>query len=310
MSLMTSEQFIRLMDKRLTKIEEESKYKDLPEMIPRLFNVMQSETAFQEFYSLSSVPDIEVLSGSINYLAITPGFHIVIEPKEYANGLQFKRTLIDDKQYDVLNDQVAELLSASVRTREKTASRAFTTADSVAFDFITKNEEGVAIASNSHTTKVPNVSTSPGFDNYGTNALNKTNVAAARLAMRGFKNSNGDVIDMDDNFALIVPDALVEKAHEINFTEKGLDSGMGNANFHYKRYDIIPWQRLDSNSSTTWYMVNMSMMKRYLRWINRIAPETKKIASDFETFALKYSVYFRDGYGATNWRWLYMNKPA
>jgi hypothetical protein len=310
MALMTSTQFSKLLTTGLTKIEQESSFKDIPPMIPRLFDVMTSEKAWEEFYSLSSVPDIEQFNGSLNYLDVAPGYHIVIEPREYANGLQFQRKLIDDNQYNVLKDMVSELLAAATRTREKSAARAFTTADSVAYDFITKNEEGVAWASNSHTTKVAGVSTTTGFDNYGTSALTKTSVAVARLAMRNFRDSNGNQIDMNDNFALLVPDALAEAAHEINFTMTGLDDAEGNANFHYKRYEIIPWQRLDTSSSTTWYMVNLTMLKRYLHWINRIAPETKTQLGDFETFVLKYSIYFRDGYGATGWRCMYMNKPA
>jgi hypothetical protein len=45
-------------------------------------------------------------------------------------------------------------------------------------------------------------------------------------------------------------------------------------------------------------------MKKYLLWIDRIKPEFSS-QTDFETFAIKNSVYFRIANGFTEWRWIY-----
>jgi hypothetical protein len=47
-------------------------------------------------------------------------------------------------------------------------------------------------------------------------------------------------------------------------------------------------------------------MKKHLLWIDRIKPETK-MTVDFDTFAVKWSIYFRCGNGFDDWRFLYGN---
>lgn len=306
MSLMTSQEFAKLLQ-GLTKVTEE-KFKELPTMIPTLFSTLESDKAWEDFYTVSGVPDIPKFNGDLEYLQIVPGYFTTIEPAEYAGGLEFQRKLIDDNQFNVLKNQASALAASAQRTREKTAATCFTQADSVAFEFM-KSEEGVALCSNSHTTK-SGTSTSVGFDNYDTSAFSKTSVAATRLKMRNFRNSLSNQVDMDDNFMLLIPDALAEKAYELNATMKGLDSGMGNANFNYQRYDIQVWNRLDDVDTTDWWMINKSLMKQCLYWLNRINPETAMETDHIHTFSTFWSVYFRNGFGHTDWRWIDMNKVA
>jgi hypothetical protein len=51
-------------------------------------------------------------------------------------------------------------------------------------------------------------------------------------------------------------------------------------------------------------MVNVDQMKKFLLWIDRISQETDTII-DFETKAVKHSIYSRWGYGFKDWRWIY-----
>jgi len=204
--------------------------------------MLPSDSAWEEFYSVGAVPDIPEFNGKISYLGIAPGYHVKIEPKEYAGGIQAERKLIDDKKYSVLDNRAAGLMTAAQRTREKLGVRTFANAFSAAFDFMT-SEEGVALCSSSHTTKA-GTSTASGFDNAGTSALSKTSVAATRLLMRQFRNDISERIDMSDNLALIVPDNLADTAYEIVNTPKSLDTAEGNVNPQYKRHTVIPYLRL------------------------------------------------------------------
>ena len=296
-----SSQFVRLLDNRLREVAE-NKYKELPSMIPQLYRMLPSDSAWEEFYSVGAVPDIPEFNGKISYLGIAPGYHVKIEPKEYAGGIQAERKLIDDKKYSVLDNRAAGLMTAAQRTREKLGVRTFANAFSAAFDFMT-SEEGVALCSSSHTTKA-GTSTASGFDNAGTSALSKTSVAATRLLMRQFRNDISERIDMSDNLALIVPDNLADTAYEIVNTPKSLDTAEGNVNPQYKRHTVIPYLRLDDYDTNNWFMVDMDQMKRDLVWIDRIKPESKNTV-DFETYILKMAVYFRCAYGFLDWRWCY-----
>jgi len=299
-------EFVRLLDKRL-RLVEENKYKDLTSMIPQLYNVMSSDSAWEEFYNIGSLPDIQEFNGKLNYLPIAPGFYTRIEPKEYASGVQIERKLIDDKKYGVLDNMAAGLVESGHRVKEKLGVRAFANAFSSAFDFMT-SEEGVSLCSNAHRTK-SGASTATGFDNSGTTALSKTAVAATRLLMRQFRNDIGERIEMSDNLTLIVPDNLADTAQEIVGTQAGYASADGTINMDYRRYNVIPYLRLDDYDTNNWFMVDMNAMKRDLLWIDRVKDDINH-AFDFETYLSKISIYFRVAFGWKDWRFIYGHNVA
>jgi len=210
---------------------------------------------------------------------------------------------MDDKQYSVLDNIAAGLMNSAHRVQEKRLVRIFANATSVAFDFLT-SEEGVSLASDSHTTRAEGVSTTNGFDNDGTSALNATSVAATRLLMRRFRSDIGERFELSDNLGLIVPDNLADTAEEINRTPKSLNTAEGNVNMQQGRYKVIPYQLLDESTTTSWGMVDLDAMKRDLMWINRTTPESKNTI-DWSTYALQQAIYTRFGVGFTDWRWIF-----
>lgn len=296
-----SAQFVRLLDQRLREVAE-GEYKDLASMIPTLFRMLPSDSAWEEFYQVGAVPDIPEFVGKLTYLGISPGYHFKIEPKEWAGAIAAERKLIDDKKYPVLYDRARGLMQAAHRTREKQGVRAFNLAFSSAFDYET-SEENLSLCNDSHTTK-SGTSTSSGFDNAGTTKFSKTSVASTRLLMRKFRNDISERVEISDKLALIVPDNLADSAYELVHTQKGMDSAEGNVNPAYGRYEIIPYMRLDDNSVNNWFMVDRQRMKHDLIWIDRIAPEPKNTV-DFDTYQLKQAVYFRCAYGFIDWRWVF-----
>jgi len=295
--------FVKLLDTRLREVSE-AKYKDLPTMIPKLFRSISSDSAWEEFYSVGAVPDIPEFNGRLSYLPIYPGFHTRIEPKEYAAGLQSERKLFDDKKYAVLDGRAEGLMEAAQRTREKKGATIFTGAFSTAFVY-QSSEEGVSLCSSSHTTK-SGTSTSSGFDNAGTDALNKTSVAANRLAMRLFRNDISERIEVGDDLAIIVPDNQADLAFEITQTPAGYDTAALDKNMQYGRYEVIPYLRLDDSDTNNWFMVWKSQMKKDLVFIDRIRAELENTV-DFETKMMKHSVYMRLACGFLDWRWIYGN---
>jgi hypothetical protein len=305
-SPLDSSQFVRLLDKRLREVAE-GEYKDLPSMIPTLFRMLSSDSAWEEFYSVGAVPDIPEFNGKLSMLGIAPGYYFKIEPKEWAAGINAERKLIDDKKYGVLDGRAKGLIQAAHRTREKQGVRAFNLMFSAAFDYM-QSEEGLSLSNTGHLTK-SGTSTASGFSNAGTTKFSKTAVAATRLAMRLFRNDISERIEISDNLALIVPDALADDAYELVKTPKGYGSAESNVNMAYQRYEIIPYMRLDDNSTTNWSMVDRQRMKQNLMWIDRISPETKATV-DYDTYMLRQAVYFRCGYGWIDWRWIFGHNVA
>jgi len=300
-SPLDSSQFVRLLDKRLKDVGER-RHKELASMIPTFFNVMSSDSAWEEFLDIGAVPDIPEFNGKISYLPISPEFHRKIEHKEYAGGIMVERKLIDDKKYAVLDARAAGLMESAGRSKEKQAVRLFANSASSAFDFMT-NEEGVALVSSSHASR-SGASTASGFDNSGTSALSKTAVAATRILMRQFRNDIGERIEVGDNLALVVPDNLADTADELVGTPKGYETANHTKNNQYGRYEVIPYLRLDDYDTNNWYMVDKDMMKRDAVWFNRVNPEIENTV-DYETKQLKTSVYYRCSYGYRDWRWIY-----
>lgn len=296
-----SSSYVRLMDKRLREVSE-NRYAELPKMRDTFFNVVNSDSAWEEFYSIGALPDIPEFTGKLTYLGISPGYHVKIEPKEFAGGVQSERKLHDDKKYPVLDNIARNLGESCDRVQEKSAVRLFTNSNSVAFDFMA-NEEGVSLCSSSHTTK-SGTSTTTGFDNSGTSALSKTSVAATRIAMRQFRNDISERIEAGTKLALVVPTNLLDTAREITETPKGLDTVEGNINPLYNALQVIEYPRLDDTDSNNWWMVDFDKIKEAFVWLSRIMPEFKNVV-DFETFTMKHSAYMRFAWGWKEWRTIY-----
>ena len=303
-----SSQFVRLLDKRLRKVFDENKFKEIQQMIPSLYNVIQGDSAFEEFFEVGALPDIPEFNGKLSYLSVSPGYYNKIEPKEYAGGVMFERKLLDDKKYAVMDNRVAMLSRSATRVMEKIGVRPFANAFSAAFDYQT-SEEGVALCSSSHTTK-SGTSTTSGFSNSGTTALSKTAINATRILMRRFRNDISERIDMMPD-TLIVPDNLYDTACEaVGYDPRSganseLDPDTGQFKINTARaFKVIPYLRLDDYDTNNWFMVDSSKMKQFLLFIKRIDPEFQ-MKVDFDTFTIKNSTYFRCANGFTDWRWIY-----
>ncbi len=302
-SPLTSAQFVRLLDKRLREVSEDSitQLHKEENMIPQIYRVINSDSAFEEFYDIGALPDIPEFNGKLEFLSVSPGYYNKIEPKEFAAGIMAERKLIDDKKYAVLDDRAGMLMSSGHRVEQKYAVRPFAYAFSSAFDFQT-SEEGLSLCNTAHTTK-SGTSIASGFSNSGTSAFSKFSVAATRILMRKFRNDISERIIINPD-TLIVPDNLYDKALELVGTEKGLDSAEGTINVQKGRFKVIPWLRLDDYDTNNWFMVDSKLMKRFLIWLNRIGLETHNTI-DFHTFQLLQSVYGRWGCGFLNWRFVY-----
>jgi phage major head subunit gpT-like protein len=299
-SIIESASFRKLVEGHIKNVKQQT-YKDIPSYKDRLFKVMSSDSAYEDFFSIGTVPDIPAFTGRINYLPVFSGYYTKIEPKEFSGGLLFQRKLLDDEQYGVLSNRAAWLMRAARRTEIKAEMHSLVYAFSAAFEYMT-SEEGVALCSTGHLTK-SGASTSVGFNNLSTAALSKTAVAAARLKMRLFRDDLGERIDVGDDLMLIVPDNLHETAYEIVKTPKSLDTAEGNVNFQYQRYDLLVLPRLDDYSTSNWYLTWKSQMKEDHLWVDRIKPEPKN-TWDFETYTLKLAMYFRFAYGFKDWRFI------
>jgi len=300
-----SENFIRLLDTRLKEVSQNA-WAELPSMKDQLYRDVPSDSNVEEFFSVSGVADIPAFNGKIESLSMSPGYLSRIEPKEYAGSLIFERKFIDDKKYGVMDDQVGALTIAAQRTKAKMEVDPFANAFSSAFTFM-YSEEGVALCSDSHTTKA-GVSTASGFDNAGTSAMSKTSIAAARLAMLRYKSDIGERIVTNPD-TIVCGQSLADTAYEIVGTPAGYETAAQTKNMMNGRFKVLVLDRLDDYDTNNWFLVDSRQMKKDLLWIDRIAKETGS-AFDYKTRSLEWWIYFRCGNGFKNWRWLFGNNVS
>ena len=297
---LTDKQFVRLLDDRLTKVNK-NEFDGLPMVIDKLYKRMKSKKAWEEFFSVSGIPDPEAFNGVIQYQSAYPGYHTKIEPKEYAGGITIQRRLLDTDRYDVIEGMAKGLGEAANRKMNKIAHEPFLYFDSTAFTYVT-SEEGVALCSNSHTTKVPDVSTSTGFDNLSTLAFDATNLEAVRLQSKGFKNDIGERIQT--NFDTIIHGSnLAADVWEVLNSEGKTGDNLNNKNFQQGRWKSIELPLLDDTDTNDWFIVDSKKMKEHLMWIDSIPYEFNS-TTDFDTFVRKYASYFVVGWGFDEWRWI------
>ena len=299
-SPLTDKQFVRLLDDRLDKVYF-NQFKELPSIKEKFYKIIKSKKAWEEFFSVGSIPDPEAFNGVIQYQAVSPGYHTKIEPLEYAGGITIQRRLLDTDRYDIIEGMSKGLATAANRKMNKIAHEPFYHFDSTTFTYTT-SEEGVALCSNSHTTKAPDVSTSTGFDNLSTLSFDATNLEAVRIQSKGFKDDIGERIET--NFDTIIHGTnLAESVWTVMNSQGATGDSLNDANFQKGRWKAIELPMLDDHDTNDWFIVDSAAMKEYLIWLEGVPLEFNS-TTDFDTLMRKYADYFVCGWGFTDWRWI------
>lgn len=310
--MLTSAEWIKILQADLKEVSDDRQtFLDRTSMIDKIYRTVPSNRAWEEFFSVGQVPDITDFTGRLSQLDVTPGYSTKIEASQFGGYVEQQRTLIDDEQYGKLRDISAGLVDSAYRVREDNGVKVVSNATSSAFDFISNQEEGVALASNSHTTKVVGVSTSTGFDNLGTSAPNPVSVAATRINMKKFKSPIGKPWTGSRRFGILTPPSQLFKFQEIVQTKIGVSDASGFSAEHRKNvqeglYEIIEWERMEDTSATSWAMVDLEMMKKMMIYISRVKAETER-EIDFMTKSVRQSVYERHAFGPIDWRWIFFH---
>lgn len=303
----TSAQAVKLLDANIGKYFWD-RYKGLPLIIDQIYDRMKSKKAWEEFQAVGSLPDPQLFNGVIQYQNFNMGYHTKIVPLEYAGGFILERRLIDTDQSGIVKKLPKQLATAANRKMNKIAHEPFIYPDSASFTFVT-SEEGVALCSNSHTTKTPDVSTSTGFDNLSTYAFDAANLEALRIQTLGFRDDIGERITTNFDTIIHGPSLAADVWEVINSTGKTGDN-LNNANFQKGRWKTIELPMLDDYSTTGWGIVDSSAMKNSLMWVDAVPLEFNTPPLDYDHQMRKYQDYFVCAWGFNDWRWIAWSDPA
>ena len=295
--------FGKLLEPGLRKLFYET-FDEVPEQYSKIFKVHNSKKAREVDYGLGAMPlwsefgtAINAnLTGtavegtempSVNYVTIPAGLERVYVHKEFAQGFQVERKMVDDEQYGVINKMPKDLARAGRYKVEIDAASVLNKG------FTNTGYDGKALFAKDHPLLKGGGAT---CSNLIEGELNVENLKKAIIAMRNFKDEAGKKVVYKAD-TLIVPPALEFKAIELLNSINQADSELNNVNSLKGKLKIVVLDFLDSD--TAWFVMDAARHELNFFW--RVTPEFKQ-AEDFDTLVAKYRGYMRYSYGYSDYR--------
>jgi len=262
-----------------------------------LFNVMTSAKAAERNRGTGSMKLVPEYNGSIEYDEFDELDLSTYTHKHYVKGVRIPVTLIEDEEYNLINQMVQEHAMSFARTRAYHMVSVFNNAFSSTYT----GPDGKALCATNHSS-----GTKPYFNNKGTSALSHDAVVATREAMRGWKDENGHILLLNPD-TIIVPVGLEAEADEIVNSVQRSDNANNAINANRRLGYIVEPLLSDSNN---WFVVDSLMARTYLKWYDRVAPSfTEDPTSDYN-LEMKMRGRMRYSFGWDTHVWVYGHEVA
>lgn len=295
--------FGKLLEPGLRKLFYET-FDEVPEQYSKIFKVHNSKKAREVDYGLGAMPlwsefgkainsDLTgtAVEGtempSVNYVTIPAGLERVYVHKEFAQGFQVERKMVDDEQYGVINKMPKDLARAGRYKVEMDAASVLNKG------FTENGYDEKPLFANDHPLLKGSGAT---CSNLIEGELNVENLKKAIIAMRNFKDEAGKKVVYKAD-TLIVPPALEFKAIELLNSINQADSELNNINSLKGKLKIVVLDFLESDKA--WFVMDSARHELNFFW--RVRPEFKQ-AEDFDTLVAKYRGYMRYSYGYSDYR--------
>ena len=287
--------FADLLDIRFTRIFDDE-YGQFPDRVGEFYGIMDSSQRTERVSSVGTLGDMEQFTGTLDYDDAYQGYDTAITCLVFARGMQVDQELLEDEKFNTLDGKPKALAQIAHRRRQVDCFRIFNQSFSVD-TFFYVNSEGVALASNSHTT-TSGASTTTGFDNQVTTAFSATSLAAAVKQMLGFRGDRAEKIPVMPD-TIIYPVDLYDTVEEVIKSSGKPDVATNNINVHKDAYDLKRCIYLDD--ANDWWLADSRAMKESLIWIDRVKPQFGMV-EEFDEFVAKWRVRERHGNAWRNWR--------
>jgi phage major head subunit gpT-like protein len=274
--------------------------KGLDPMYPRIFNVMNSNKAFEKDTAVGGIGQLEEVNelGPIPYEDATPQWDVTYVHRKFAKGRMVSQEMIDDEKFTLIQRLPKTLATAKTRTMETAAAdvlnygftagggglAAFTGGDSLAlFSTAHVNREGTVTQSNRITT-----------------ALTQSSLQTVITAMKTRRDSKNQIIHFNPD-TLIVPPALEFAARVILETTQITNSANNDINPVKGALNLIVWPYL--TSTTAWFVIDSQAHE--LNFFKRKDEGVKGPVYEFDTEAAKWKAVCRFSVGFSDWMGIY-----
>jgi len=291
--------FQTLLDRRYREIYDEQMASTV-DQLPMFFGMEDSDSFEERRASIGELPIWTAFGGNLTYTRFYEQYNAVATHIEFHQAMRWTRRMMDDDQTGIMRgDRYRKMVDSAIITRQVHGARLWNFMASNDTYFYNRSE-AVPIASASHTTRTPGVSTAVGFNNVTTAELAPTSFRAERQKMRRFSNDQGYIANVIPD-TLVVPIELEQRGMEILYSPGDPDNARRTMNPEANTAKILV--PLYMTSTTQWGLVNDRMMKENSVWFDHTKADFKSVV-DFETFQLKVSGYMRYSFLVFGWRWV------
>lgn len=297
--------FPTLLDANYTRIVE-FEQASLEDIRPQIYNMTTTDRLEERSTSVGGLQPWDEFTGQITFQRQYEQYEVRFRPREYATATVITRRMLRDDLSGVLaGAKFRPMVRAGLVTEQLHATRFFENID-IVDNHWTYRSEGVPIASLSHTTRTPGISTATGFANLVQAPLSEVALRAAMIAGRKIKSSEGQRMNMHYD-TIILPVDLVPLAHEILRTVQGLNTpALNESQESSARSGITTVIGLPYLSRTNiWILCNHGMMKDELHWVESESPVYGRM-TEFNTLQVKNRGYMRHGVMSGDWRPFYV----
>ena len=296
-ALISVQEYSTLLDERYREVVEFilASQKDVRGMI---FKMGGMDRRTERKTSIGEYPNIPEFTGQVPYARPYEGYTVEATARTWVAGLRITQDMLEDDLSGIMNgDMFQPMIRASVVTQNKHATWPYNFADSVDTYWYTRSE-GLPLASNAHTTRVPGVSTAAGFDNLILDVFSPTTYRAGRIQFRQFRSDVGDLIDEEPDELWLPTDQtprgmeVLQSARYPDDARNAINPEQGTATLN----TLIHW-----NTTENWAISNKRMREANWEWLDYIPIDYFRIR-EFDTFQAKWALRGRWTQRIFDWR--------
>ena len=303
---MINAQFVDLLQKGLNEVFSVQRTELAEDAVrPLLYAEETNDAAFVRNQELGGLGNVRPFNGAGEYDSFTEGFQIRYDHVRYWQGLSFSKDLIDDDQYGQIRQYPTKMAIAMERTMEIQGANLFVNAFNTTNGFT--GGDGQSLCSASHTYRNSDVSSQ---SNTGTLPLTLDNLITTRKNMKKFVDDRNQLVRVRPDL-LLVPRGLEDVA--IQLTQSPDQPNTANRSINpVQRFmpglRYVVWDYL--SDSNDWFLIDSRLMKFYLHWYMREAPNFSIDPTSEFNVTFKVRSTGRWSYGFDSWVWIFGHQVA
>ena len=270
--------------------------------IPQVYNVQASERAAEHHLGMGATGLMEEFKGTLSYDSAAQGYTKDYRHVPYSKAIQVESFLYEDGEFARIKTMITDTARSVYKTLQIHGASVFNNAFSSSF----VGPDGKALCASDH--KLTGRDDEDAQSNTGTLALSVDNLEKVLIAMRGFKDDRGDIMDVIGD-TLIVGPYYEKTAKQII----GSDKEDYNANNQVNVQNTLSYVVNPYITGKKWFVAEMDAMKggSGLNWYMRKDPRKNIMReSEFDTLMLKWASVGRWSYGWDSALFIYGNNPA